>query len=200
MNVPRREDITGLVLAGGRGQRMDGQDKGLVPLGDKRLVEHVLRRFAPQVATVLISANRNQERYRALGYPVVHDENLDYPGPLAGILSGLQKARTPWLAVVPCDSPFIPHDLVARLASAATSPRAIAMVATSGEAQPVFALIPTELAGSLATFLAGEQRKITRWYGQHACVEVDFSSDALAFTNINTSDEHAAAATLITHA
>ncbi len=196
MNVIQRDDVTGLVLAGGRGERMEGRDKGLVPLGQSTLVEHVLHRLAPQVGQLLINANRNRDRYAAFGFLVVPDENFEFAGPLAGILSGLKHAPTPWLAVTPCDSPFIPNNLVARLTAAIDSPQTIAMVSLEGEPQPVFALIPTVLRDSLADFLAGDQRKITRWYGHHRCLEVDFSADAQSFMNVNTAEDHAAATLL----
>lgn len=186
-------DITGLILAGGQGQRMGGDDKGLITLGNSPLVAHVSARFAPQVSTLLISANRNADRYANLCAAVIADNLPDFPGPLAGLLSGLQAARTPWLATVPCDSPFLPHDLVARLAAGLAAADNIAVARVDGELQPVFALVPTLLRDSLADYLLQGGRKITRWFSQHPCAAVDFEDVAEAFMNVNTPAEHAAA-------
>lgn len=191
--------ITGLILAGGQGQRMGGRDKGLVELAGRPLIAHVLARFAPQVGPLLISANRNLDAYHALGGPygarLVCDESPDYAGPLAGILAGLRQATTPWLAVVPCDSPFLPADLVARLAAALADAGDIAVARAAGEAQPVFALLARKLTASLADFLAAGDRKIMRWYGLHAWREADFESDGAAFLNVNTEAEQRLAST-----
>lgn len=197
--APRAAAITGLILAGGQGQRMGGRDKGLVTLAGQPLIAHVLARFAPQVGPLLISANRNLDAYRALGEPygarLVRDASPDYPGPLAGILAGLNEATTPWLAVVPCDSPFLPTDLVARLSAALTATGDVAVVRTAGEVQPVFALLARTLVTSLAAFLAAGDRKIMRWYALHDCREADFGNDATAFLNINTeAEQHLAVA------
>lgn len=200
---PGAPAITGLILAGGQGQRMGGRDKGLVALGDRPLIAHVLARFAPQVGPLLISANRNHDAYRALGGPfgaaVVSDETADYPGPLAGILAGLQAARTPWLAVVPCDSPFLPLNLVATLGAALGPAGKIAVARTADGTQPVFALLAHNLASSLAHFLAAGERKIMRWYDQHACIEADFASESAAFLNVNTEAEQQLAAARAAH-
>lgn len=185
--------VTGIVLAGGLGKRMSadgkGIDKGLQPLGGRALVEHVLERLAPQVDTILINANRNAGRYATFGYPIVPDALAGFAGPLAGLHAGLLAATTPWVVIVPCDSPFLPGDLVARLLDAATragSP--IAVVRTGNQPQPVFALVHRRLAASLAHYLAAGDRKIDLWYAPLGVVEVPFE-DAAAFRNINTRDE-----------
>jgi molybdenum cofactor guanylyltransferase len=183
-------DITGLVLAGGRGSRMGGVDKGLQGHCGMPLAEHALRRLAPQVGPLWINANRNLEAYAALGAPVCADVLPDYAGPLAGFMAGLEHCTTPWLVTVPCDSPLFPTDLVERLAKAATDADAeIAMAATlaDGEVQvqPVFCLIKVSLKPSLAAFTQSGQRKIDRWTALHRCVEVRFD-DAHAFFNANT--------------
>lgn len=188
--------ITGLVLAGGQGQRMGGQDKGLLNLGDRPLVAHVLARLRPQVADVIISANRHHERYAGFGVRVVSDALADYPGPLAGILAGLREASTPWLLVVPCDSPFIPDDLAATLLAASTDPEAIRMVHTPDGDQPVFALIPCALAGSLADFLAAGERRILAWYANHGLCRVEYA-DEDAFMNVNTPEDRQQAEALL---
>jgi molybdopterin-guanine dinucleotide biosynthesis protein A len=188
-----RNDITGLILAGGRGSRMGGVDKGLQNHQGMPLAMHALLRLAPQVGTVLINANRNLGAYEALGVPVWPDSLPDYPGPLAGFLTGLERCETQYLATVPCDSPLFPTDLVARLAGALEAQDAeIAMAATPEDgtlrAQPVFCLLRSELVESLLRFTQSGQRKIDRWTAQHRCVEVPFD-DAQAFANANTLEE-----------
>jgi molybdopterin-guanine dinucleotide biosynthesis protein A len=187
------QHITGLVLAGGRGSRMGGVDKGLQPHAGVPLALHALRRLAPQVGTVMINANRNLEAYAAFGVPVWPDAVPDYAGPLAGFLAGLTHCDTPYLVTVPCDSPLFPDDLVQRLATALTEADAeIAMAATHEagalQVQPVFCLLKTGLRESLLRFTQGGQRKIDKWTAQHRCVEVPFD-DAHAFANANTVDE-----------
>ena len=198
--APTRVEITGLILAGGQGQRMGGSDKGLIDLDGRPLIAYVIARLAPQVSTILISANRNPAHYAALGgAAILPDEVADYPGPLAGILSGLRAATTPWLAVVPCDSPFLPLNLVSRLAGQVPSSQAIAVIRAGGELQPVFALIPTALHASLAEFLHQGHRKITRWFAQHLLVTVEYVDDAAAFMNINTELERQQALDRLRH-
>ncbi|WP_208509030.1 molybdenum cofactor guanylyltransferase MobA [Variovorax paradoxus] len=193
MNLIAREDITGLVLAGGRGSRMGGVDKGLQDHRGTPLALHALRRLQPQVGTAMLSANRNLPDYEAMGVPVWSDSIEGYAGPLAGLLTGLEHARTDWLVTVPCDTPDFPPDLVDRLAEAAAAQGAeIAMAATreDGElrAQPVFCLLRTGLAPSLLAFLQAGERKFGKWTAQHRMVQVAFD-DAAAFFNANTSDE-----------
>lgn len=189
-------EITGLVLAGGQGQRMGGQDKGLLTLGERTLVEHVIARLSPQVAEILVSANRHHEQYAALGPRVVSDAVPDYPGPLAGILAGLKAASTVWVLVVPCDSPFLPADLAERLLTASNDPDTIRMVATPEGDQPVFALIPRALCDSLQTFLAAGERRILAWYAQHGPVRVAYPEEQ-PFLNVNTPDDRVRAESLI---
>jgi len=193
MNSIAREDITGLVLAGGRGSRMGGVDKGLQDHRGMPLALHALRRLQPQVGTAMLSANRNLPDYEAMGVPVWSDSIEGYAGPLAGLLTGLEHARTDWLVTVPCDTPDFPPDLVDRLAEAAAAQGAeIAMAATheDGElrAQPVFCLLRASLAPSLLAFLQAGERKFGKWTAQHRMVQVAFD-DAAAFFNANTSDE-----------
>ncbi len=185
-----REQITGLVLAGGRGSRMGGLDKGLQNYRGMPLAMNAVLRLAPQVGEVMVNANRNLGAYEAMGVPVWPDPLPDYPGPLAGFLAGLEHCETPYLATVPCDSPHFPDDLVARLAEALQATDAeIAMVATVEEGrlqpQPVFCLMKASLMESLVQFTQSGQRKIDRWTAQHRCVEVLFD-DANAFFNANT--------------
>jgi molybdenum cofactor guanylyltransferase len=188
-----KKDITGLILAGGRGSRMGGVDKGLQNHRGAPLVMHALMRLAPQVGELMINANRNLGAYESMGVPVWPDSLADYAGPLAGFLTGLEHCETPYLATVPCDSPLFPDDLVARLARALFEADAeIAMVATREagvlQVQPVFCLMKTGLIESLVRFTQSGQRKIDKWTAQHRCVEVPFD-DAQAFANANTLDE-----------
>ena len=184
-------DITGLVLAGGRGSRMGGADKGLQPHRGMPLALHTLLRLGPQVGATMINANRNLAAYEAMGAPVWPDALPDYPGPLAGFLAGLERCDTPYLVTVPCDTPNFPDDLVARLAAAMREADAdIAMAATrdpdgSLQVQPVFSLMKATLLESLVKATTAGERKIDRWARQHACVDVLFD-DADAFFNANT--------------
>ena len=192
MTIPS-DDITGLVLAGGRGSRMGGVDKGLQNHLGMPLAMHALLRLSPQVGQVMINANRNLGAYEAMGAPVWPDVLPDYPGPLAGLLAGLERCETPWLVTVPCDTPNFPLDLVERLARAAAEADAeIAMAATMEDGvlqpQPVFSLVRADLLESLVTFLHSGERKIDRWTAQHRVATVVFD-DASAFDNANTIDE-----------
>jgi len=187
--------VTGVVLAGGLGRRMGGVDKGLVTLDGEPMVARVLARFVPQVSEVLISANQNLDRYRALGHDVVADEVGGYAGPLAGLHAGLTRARCELVATVPCDSPFLPTDLVARLRGALESSRArLAVAKTFDQPHPVFALVRRDVLAHLAAFLEGGGRKIDVWYATLDRVEVRFDDEADAFRNINTAAELASAA------
>jgi molybdopterin-guanine dinucleotide biosynthesis protein A len=183
-------DITGLVLAGGRGSRMGGVDKGLQNHLGMPLALHALLRLAPQVGHVMINANRNLAAYEAMGAPVWPDPLPDHPGPLAGLLAGLEHCETPYLATVPCDTPDFPLDLVARLAAALDEADAeIAMAASLEDGamrrQPVFCLVQSGLSESLIRFLTSGERKVDRWTAQHRTVEVAFD-DPAAFFNANT--------------
>ncbi len=193
--------ITGLVLAGGRGSRMGGVDKGLQPFNGKPLVAHAIARLRRQVGPLLINANRNHAAYAAFGLPVIADANDnalgDFAGPLAGMRAGLQICTTPYLVTVPCDSPAFALDLVARLAQGLLDDAADIAMAASLEhsagpngpsvvqVQPVFCLMKTSLAEGLAAFLESGQRKIDRWAGTQRCVQVLFDN-AVEFFNANT--------------
>jgi len=212
------EDITGLVLAGGRGSRMGGVDKGLQNHLGMPLALHCLLRLQLQVGSAMVNANRNLGAYESMGVPVWPDTQADFAGPLAGMLVGLEHCETPWLVTVPCDTPNFPLDLVERLAAAAQAEGAdIAMAATREPAQeagatagtnahanadanaaaqgqpmvqvqPVFCLLKASLLESLQAFLDSGQRKIDRWTAQHRCVTVVFE-DSAAFFNANTVEE-----------
>jgi len=183
---PTAAAITGAVLAGGRGARMGGVDKGWVLHEGRLLVEQALSRLGPQVAALLVSASRNVERYAALGYPVVQDAPEHrglFLGPLAGMLAALRASTLPWVAFVPCDAPALPLDLVARLAAAGAGGNAT-LACCAGQREPVFCLLPTALAPVLAAALAQGERRPTEFLRQVGAVEVAFD-DATAFTNIN---------------
>lgn len=189
-----RDDITGLILAGGRGSRMGGTDKGLQPFHGTPMVEHTLRRLAPQAGPMLINANRNPDRYAAFGVPVIGDAIPDFAGPLAGMLAGLAHCQTPWMVTAPCDTPFLPVDLVARLAAAIVTENADIAVPVTVDAdgrrrlQPVFCLMPVTIADGLRAYVEAGNRKIESWITSQRLVQVMFE-DALAFANINTLDE-----------
>ena len=188
--------ITGLVLAGGRGSRMGGVDKGLQPFHGLPLALATLMRLQPQVGPTMINANRNLGAYESFGVPVWPDVLPDYAGPLAGFLTGLERCETPYLVTVPCDTPAFPDDLVARLAQALEAEGAdLAMPRTPPEGggqggdgpqlQPVFCLMKSGLLESLVRFTQDGGRKIDRWSAQQRCAVVDFP-DARAFFNANT--------------
>jgi molybdopterin-guanine dinucleotide biosynthesis protein A len=189
-----RSEVTGIVLAGGLGRRMsaDGQgvDKGLQPFRGRPMAQHAIERLAPQVAALIINANRNLDRYREFGWPVVSDAVEGFAGPLAGLHAGMRHARTRYVVTVPCDSPFLPLDLVARLGAAlASTPGArLAVARTGDQAHPVFALVERALLADLEAFLASGRRKIDAWYAPLDVVEVGFDDEA-AFRNINTLQE-----------
>ncbi|MDW5378053.1 molybdenum cofactor guanylyltransferase MobA [Halomonas sp. HP20-15] len=181
------EAITALVLAGGRGRRMGGIDKGWAIYRQRPLIEWVLSRLSGQVEHILINANRSRAAYEALGWPVVGDRSGGYQGPLMGIWSGLCAAETPWVLVVPCDTPCLPQDLVERLrASLGAHDHDIAVAHDGERSQPVVALMRRSLAADLERALAAGERKVERWYARHACLSVDFSDCPEAFANINS--------------
>jgi molybdopterin-guanine dinucleotide biosynthesis protein A len=208
---PLPQDITGCVLAGGRGTRMGGVDKGLQPFLGQPLAAHALQRLAPQVGSLLINANRHADRYAALGAPwnaaVWPDAEPDYPGPLAGFLCGLLHCQTEWLACVPCDTPLFPEDLVARMVRAVEttrgdadivvahgweiSPSAAPDATAEMRAQPVFCLLRASLRDSLQAFVQGGGRKIDTWTARHRCIAARFdrAGDRHAFANANTPGE-----------
>jgi molybdopterin-guanine dinucleotide biosynthesis protein A len=192
------EDITALILAGGRGSRMGGSDKGLQNFRGLPLALQTLMRIQPQVGEVMCNANRNLAAYESFGVQVWPDVLPDYAGPLAGFLTGLERCETPYLVTVPCDTPLFPLDLVARLAAALEREDAeIAMAAAREEdgqvrTQPVFCLMRRDLMESLIRFTQEGGRKIDKWTGQHRTAIVPFDQpgdDPRAFFNANTLEE-----------
>ncbi len=190
-------EITGVILAGGRGSRMGGVDKGLQNFNGIPLALHTLLRLQPQVGEVMINANRNLAAYEAFGVPVWPDAAGlgEFSGPLAGFLTGLERCETPYLLTVPCDTPLFSEDMVERLAQALVNDKAdIAVVSAPEEdgqlrAQPVFCLLSTRLLESLMLFTTSGGRKIDAWTAQHRTVAVPFNlpgDDPRAFFNANT--------------
>lgn len=190
--------ITGILLAGGLGRRMGNKDKGLQPMGGKPMAQWVLERLAPQVDTLLINANQNLECYAELGAPfqapVVTDLIPDFAGPLAGLHAALSRINTPLAVTVPCDSPFLPLDLVSRLHQALETRQAeLAFARTFDQPHPVFCLCRQTLLPHLESYLNAGGRKIQQWHNSLKCVEVAFDDEAEAFRNINTPEELGAA-------
>jgi len=191
-----RQEITGLILAGGRGTRMGGVDKGLQTHLGIPLALHALERLRPQVGALMLNANRNLAAYQAMHVPVWPDELADFPGPLAGMLAGLEHCDTPYLVTAPCDTPNFPIDLVAHLARGLmdiNGDMATAYTREDGElrAQPVFCLMKTSLRDSLRSFIAGGERKTGLFSARHQGAKVIFE-DPAAFANANTPGELAA--------
>ena len=179
--------ITGIILAGGQGRRMGSVDKGLQPLRGKPMVVWVLERFTPQINEVLINANQNIEQYQALGHVVIPDDIGGFAGPLAGLHRGLSAATHALVATVPCDSPFLPLDLIERLHTALHEQKAdLAVARTGDQPHPVFCLTRKAVLPSLTQFLESGGRKIDAWYAALKVAEVRFDDEADAFSNINT--------------
>ena len=187
---PLNLSVTGVILSGGRGTRMGGVDKGLLPFRGRTMVEWVLDRIEPQVAEVLISANQNLDRYLALGHPVLTDRITGFAGPLAGLHAGLCLARSELVVAVPCDSPFLPPDLVQRMTQALDNTEADVAVARTGDQRhPVFCLCRACLLGHLTGFLEAGGRKADAWYAALKVCEVAFDDRAGGFLNINTLEQ-----------
>jgi len=178
--------VTGVILAGGKGHRMGGIDKGWVELGGITLIQRILKILSPQVDSVLINANRNLERYQALGHTVLTDAMSGFQGPLAGFATAMLYADTDYIVTVPCDTPHLPSDLVSRLTATLDSRHHLAVAHDGQRLQPVFTLIPVTLLPDLQDFLDGGGRKIDLWYARHAMATTDFSHCPECFDNINT--------------
>lgn len=181
-----RDRVTGLVLAGGVARRMGGDDKGLTNLAGRPMIEHVLDVLRPQVGSVLISANRNLDRYAGYGCPVVADTLPGYAGPLAGVASALQQLATEYLLTVPCDAPFLAPNLASRLHAACVAAGAEAAVASDGRhVQPVFLLLSAGVAPSLQAYLDDGGRKVEGWLATLRVARADFSDAPDCFVNVN---------------
>lgn len=181
--------LTAVILAGGRASRMAGEDKGLLLLGGRPLLSHVLDRFA-SLERVVISANRHIERYADFGLPVISDSLAGFPGPLAGMLAALEAIDTPYLLTAPCDSPRIPVVYLERMLAVINNTPDRAAVATDGSRiQPVFSLLPVQVASSLRRYLEDGERRASAWLRSIGAIEVDFSDCPEMFVNINSPDE-----------
>jgi len=179
-------DITAIILAGGRGSRMGGRDKGLVTLSDRPMIAHVLDALKPQVGKIIISANRNLSRYASFGFPVISDELEGYQGPLAGILAGMKHVDTPWVLCAPCDAPALPRDLARRLAQALDrQPAELAVVHDGANLQPAFLLASLALKEDLADYLRRGKRKLGQWCNKHNPALADYSNAPEHFINVN---------------
>ncbi len=180
-------DVTGGILAGGRGLRMSGRDKGLIEVDGRTLVEQTCANLRPQVAGILISANRNLDRYAALGFPVHADERTGFLGPLAGIATLLVQVQTPFLITVPCDTPGFPAHLVAKLLQQQRATEADVVVTHDGEQrQFLFALYRRELADSAAHALEAGERAVWRWHEKLNVAECIIADSTAAFANLNS--------------
>ncbi|ASJ98379.1 molybdenum cofactor guanylyltransferase MobA [Shewanella marisflavi] len=192
--------IDAVILAGGMARRMGGNDKGLVELNDRPMIQHAIDRIKPQVKQILINANRNQSRYAEFGYPVLSDEDSGYLGPLAGMITALGQTQADYLMVVPCDCPLLPTDLVQRMLSAIQAEGAEMAVASDGKReQPVVLLMKPALRESMKAFLDAGERKIDVWYAKHHCVVCDFSDQPNAFVNVNTPEQKQQLSEAIAH-
>ena len=188
-----QQEITGLILAGGRGMRMGGVDKGLQTLQGKPMILHVIQRLQPQVDRIMINANQNQDRYREFNFPVCADEKNDYAGPLAGMQAGLIHCDTAYMLTAPCDTPMLPTDLVTQLATALEKSTADIAVANTKQhdriqRQPVFCLMKKTVLTDLTAALERGVRKVDLWLAEKNVVDVVFD-DETAFANINTLEE-----------
>ena len=184
------DDITAVILAGGKARRMDGEDKGLIKLHGKPMVEYIISALQPQAGNIIINANRNPEQYAAYGLPVIADMLGDYLGPLVGMATGMDATDKPYIVTAPCDSPFIPETLVETLYRSLNENQADISVAHDGvRMQPVFALLRCELLPGLLAYLNEGGRKIDSWYSQQRLALADFSASPDTFLNLNTPED-----------
>jgi len=182
--------ITGLILAGGRSSRMDGHDKGLLPLIDKTMIECVIEKLKPQVDQILISANRHIEKYQSYGYEVHLDEYDDFRGPLAGMAEGLSHSKSEYLLTVPCDGPLLPTDIAARMLTFAQNNQLKAVFAFDGKyKQPSYNLIHSDLSASIHRSLERHEHKLGKWLLDNGAIPIDFSDQKAAFLNVNTPED-----------
>jgi molybdopterin-guanine dinucleotide biosynthesis protein A len=189
-NADPHTQVTAVILAGGGGRRMQGRDKGLISLQGLPLIQHVLQRLAPQAGQLLINCNRNRETYARFGYPLLADGLEGGLGPLAGLLVAMETAETEYVLSVPCDTPWLPDDLVARMLATMAQTAADACTVDDGERlHPVILLVRRSLAGNLRDYLSSGRRKVHDWFYSVAHCTVDFSDQPAAFVNINTPEQ-----------
>ncbi len=190
MKTISAKNVTAVILAGGMGRRMGGQDKGLVKYKNGTLIEHVIAGISQQTDNILINANRNIEVYSQFGYPIVEDSLSDFQGPLAGFYSAMAVANTDYILTLPCDGPFVVDNYLSSMINAINSTDSEMAIASDGERmQPVYALLPVNLRASLEQFLKDGERKIDRWYKEHQYTLVEFDATTRLFTNINTPED-----------
>lgn len=186
-----KQQITAVILAGGQGRRMGGQDKGLIEIDGRAIVQILIEKLRLQSLAILVNANRNQQLYAGFGEAVISDQIDNYQGPLAGFASAMAAVKTDYILSMPCDSPLLVDDYADRFIAAQAKNNAAICVAHDGERmQPVHALIRVDLLDSLTDFLDSGDRKIDRWYARHDPVLVDFADCAGMFANINTPQDH----------
>ncbi len=190
MNKITAQDVTAVILAGGMGRRMGGQDKGLVEYKNTTLIQHVISGIAGQAEHILINANRNIDTYTAFGFPVVEDSLQNFQGPLAGFYAAMQRAETDYILTLPCDGPYVVDDYLETMLNVLNEQDCEMVIASDGERmQPVYALIPTRLKDSLLHYLEEGERKIDQWYQRHQFALAEFSASTKLFTNINTPED-----------
>ena len=182
--------VTGVILAGGEARRMNGRDKGLIKVGDRTLIDYVVSAFKSQVNSLLINANRNIDHYKEMGFPVISDTLNGFNGPLAGVASCMAATSTDIIVTVPCDSPYLPSDLVDRLYATLQNQQVDISVAHNGKRlQPVFSMYKIKLLDSLSAYLDRGERKMDKWFAEHQVGITDFSDNPGAFLNINTPED-----------
>ncbi len=192
MTTIYNDNVTGVILAGGKARRMGGCDKGLVKVNNQEMIKYVIDALKPQVKDILINANRNVDQYQKFGYKVIADQLEDFQGPLAGIAAAMAVAKTNYICTCPCDGPLVADDLVSRLMPSFKNNNIEIAVAHDGtRMQPVYALMDCKLHSSLLDYLASGKRKIDHWFAKHHYKEVDFSDKQDCFININTPEDQA---------
>ena len=187
------KNITAVILAGGMGRRMGGEDKGLIEFDGQPIIEILIGLLKQQGIDIVINANRNQDRYQTYGLPVISDDLDDFQGPLAGFAVAMKSVNTEYILTLPCDGPFLVENFAEQFIQTASQTGAPICVADDGERlQPVYALMRTDLIASLEAFLQSGDRKIDRWYAQHDFARVDFSAQKHMFGNINKPEDRQA--------
>ncbi|MFV2005384.1 MAG: molybdenum cofactor guanylyltransferase MobA [Gammaproteobacteria bacterium] len=187
---PDKKNITAVIVAGGKGTRMGGRDKGLIKLSGKPIVEHIIERLSLQLDLIIVNANRNLDEYRQLGYPVINDSITGFQGPLAGILTALDSSNTEFIITIPCDAPHLADDFVSKMSNALTESNAEMAVANDGtRMQQMYALIPASLSADLTDFLQQGNRSVKDWFAQQSLIMVDFSTYPKMFININSRED-----------
>lgn len=190
MQAIKHKDITAVILAGGQGRRMGGEDKGLIEFDGRAIIEILIEKLKQQNVEIIINANRNHDIYQSYGLPVVSDQLADFQGPLAGFATAINAVSTDYILTLPCDGPFLADDFVDLFIDAQARQQSQISVADDGERlQPVYALIDVKLLDSLNRFLQSGDRKIDRWYAQHDYARVDFSTRKNMFGNINRPED-----------